>query len=110
MGAHFYLNSLGYCKDINIILKNNYFIIGADINGQLKEKIQLKNKKWMLIIGNEAHGISTDIKKHINQTVKIPGYRKIESLNASVAGGILLNVLTPFPNRVLTKVLLFKNS
>ena len=48
----------------------------------------------MLIIGNEAHGISTDIKKYINQTVKIPGYGKIESLNASVAGGILLNMLT----------------
>ena len=94
MGAHFYLNSLGYCKDINIILKNNYFIIGADINGKSIEKIQLKNKKWMLIIGNEAHGISIDTKKYINQTVKIPGYGKIESLNASVAGGILLNMFT----------------
>ena len=51
-------------------------------------------KKWCLILGNESHGISKSIQKHITNTVSIPGFTNIESLNVSIAGGILMNILT----------------
>ncbi len=43
-----------------------------------------------LIIGNEGFGVSEEIKNISHHTIKIPIYGKMESLNASVAAGILL--------------------
>lgn len=49
----------------------------------------LNQKKTILILGNEGHGISDDIKQLANASVHIPT-RNVESLNVSVAGGILM--------------------
>ncbi len=43
-----------------------------------------------LLIGNEANGIQDEFLNHADKTVKIPIVGKIESLNASVAAGILI--------------------
>ena len=48
-------------------------------------------EKWALILGSEAHGINKELK--IGKVVSIPGNGRIESLNVSVATGILLNNL-----------------
>ncbi|MDY0405395.1 RNA methyltransferase [Virgibacillus sp. 179-BFC.A HS] len=47
-------------------------------------------EKIALIIGNEGAGIQPDLLKLADQIVKIPIYGKAESLNASVAAGILM--------------------
>lgn len=44
----------------------------------------------VLIIGNEGKGIRPIIKKSADQLVKIPLFGKTESLNASVASGIII--------------------
>ena len=49
---------------------------------------------WVLILGNEAHGIGELSKSFITSTISIPGVEELESLNVSVAGGILLHALT----------------
>ncbi len=43
-----------------------------------------------LIIGSEEKGVSDSVLKMVDQNVKIPVSGKISSLNASVAGGILM--------------------
>ncbi|MBQ3927515.1 MAG: RNA methyltransferase [Clostridia bacterium] len=43
-----------------------------------------------LIIGNEGHGLSADVLDAASETLLIPMSGETESLNASVAGGILL--------------------
>lgn len=43
-----------------------------------------------IIIGNEANGISQEIKEYADILVRIPMVGKAESLNASVAAGILM--------------------
>lgn len=43
-----------------------------------------------LVVGNEANGVSADIQKLTEYTVKIPIYGRAESLNVSVATGIML--------------------
>lgn len=43
-----------------------------------------------LVIGNEANGVSTEILELSDFRVKIPIYGKAESLNASVAAGIMM--------------------
>lgn len=47
-------------------------------------------EKNCLVIGNEGSGVSETIKAMANVRIKIPIYGKAESLNASVAAGILI--------------------
>lgn len=46
--------------------------------------------KKVIIIGNEANGVETEIQNLADEKVKIPMLGKTESLNASVATGIIL--------------------
>ncbi len=50
-------------------------------------------KKSIIVIGNESKGVSKEIINKIDNTIKIPRYGKAESLNVSVATGIILNEL-----------------
>ena len=47
------------------------------------------NKK-VIIIGNEANGVDVNIQNMADEKVKIPMLGKTESLNASVATGVIL--------------------
>jgi TrmH family RNA methyltransferase len=44
----------------------------------------------VLIVGNEAHGLSTSARQLAQQTVHIPMRAGIESLNAAMAASIIL--------------------
>lgn len=46
--------------------------------------------KKVLVIGNEGKGISRLVKENCDEIIKIPMSRDAESLNASVAAGILI--------------------
>jgi RNA methyltransferase, TrmH family len=58
---------------------------GKDINeiGKLSEGI--------IIIGNEAHGVSNEVMNLVNERITIPRIGEAESLNAAVAAGIILS-------------------
>ena len=43
-----------------------------------------------LIIGNEGKGISSNIKKQVDEMIAIPMQGHVQSLNASVAAAILM--------------------
>ena len=43
-----------------------------------------------MVIGNEANGVSKEVQDLADKKVKIPMLGKTESLNASVAGGIMI--------------------
>lgn len=47
-------------------------------------------RKKIVVIGNEANGVSKEIKEIADKKVKIPMLGKTESLNASVAAGIMI--------------------
>lgn len=48
-------------------------------------------KTGVLVIGNEANGISEDVKDLLKNSVTIPSYGDAESLNAGVATAVLLD-------------------
>lgn len=50
-------------------------------------------KEFLLVIGNEANGVSEEVKKAAAHTVKIPMRNTQESLNAAVSAGIIMYVL-----------------
>jgi TrmH family RNA methyltransferase len=47
------------------------------------------DKRIVLIMGNEGHGISDAVKLSSDYVISIPT-KNVESLNVSVAGGILM--------------------
>ncbi len=65
-------------------------VLIADLEGQQPEKIELK-EKCILVMGNEAHGPSKDLK---GTKITLPMHNRVESLNVAVAGSILMYLLT----------------
>lgn len=61
----------------------------ADLQGEEPEKY--KNRPLLLVIGNESKGLSDSVKS-LCKPITLP-IQNMESLNASVAGGILLYLL-----------------
>ena len=103
MGAHFYFSHfevISEDKIFNDYIKSGMEILGSDVEGCPIHTLNLSNTKgWILILGNEAHGISKSACSMITTMVTLPGVKGMESLNVSVAGGILLHALTS-PNVV----------
>tara|TARA_B110000858_G_scaffold176214_1_gene210247 strand:- start:636 stop:1373 length:738 start_codon:yes stop_codon:yes gene_type:complete len=64
----------------------------TSIKGKNIEKIDVKTNS-IIVIGNESNGVSDGVKKIITNTLSIPGEGQAESLNVSIASGIILNEL-----------------
>jgi 23S rRNA (uridine2479-2'-O)-methyltransferase len=70
--------------------KNNMEIIGTDSNGNTSIRDYKINKPIMLILGNEAKGISIGLKEICDKIIKIPIEGNINSLNVSCAASIIM--------------------
>lgn len=74
---------------IKILKDNGFWIYGTVMNGEDYRNVDY-DEKTCLIIGNEEKGISKLVKDSCDFLVTIPISSKIDSLNASVAAGILI--------------------
>jgi len=83
-----------YYKDLPAYLKEtNLPTFIADMNGENVYKTNLP-KDAILIMGNEANGVSAEIKKEIMNKIAIPRFgeaQETESLNVATATAILLS-------------------
>ena len=95
MGAHFYLN-FQENSSLKTFIQENYWVIGSSPSGSsyLKLENPLKKKQWVLVLGNEASGISEENKELLSDTISIPKFGIGESLNVATSAGILLSHLT----------------
>lgn len=66
-----------------------FWIYGADAGGQTLGTIDFP-EKTCIIMGSEGNGISQLLEKKCDSIVSIPTCGKIDSLNVSVAAGVLL--------------------
>jgi 23S rRNA (guanosine2251-2'-O)-methyltransferase len=76
-------------ETIAYLKKQGFWIIGTDMEGTCYSEIDYKGK-IALVIGNEAKGISKLVKQNCDFLASIPMNGKINSLNASVAAGIVI--------------------
>lgn len=93
--------SVGMINHIKIIMVNNivdaikklqkegFYIYSADMHGSDYRTLDFSGKK-VLVIGSEGNGISRLVKESTDFLVSIPISPNAESLNASVAAGILI--------------------
>jgi len=68
---------------------NGFFVYGAEVDGKNYKEINYANKV-LLVIGSEGQGLSRLVKSSCDEIISLPMKGKINSLNASVATGILL--------------------
>ena len=74
---------------INYLKKQGFWIIGADMNGTDYNDIDYTGK-ICIVCGNEGSGLSELVKKNCDFIASIPMKGTVNSLNASVATGIIL--------------------
>ena len=76
-------------RAIDILKENDFWIYGADMEG---EKVWEKNLtgRTALVFGGEGGGISRILRESCDALVAIPKKGRLDSLNVSVAAGILL--------------------
>lgn len=77
------------CDALKKLQKENYFVYSSFMDGEDYENIDYSGKK-ILVIGNEGKGISKVVENITDIRVGIPMKGKVNSLNASVAAGILI--------------------
>ncbi len=79
-------NLVNTIKDLK---KRNVWVFGTAMEGQ-------NYRQWnaqgaiALVIGNEGKGVSPLVQKQVDETLSIPMVGHVQSLNASVATGVLL--------------------
>lgn len=80
-------------KNISTVLQKlkdkGIWVYGADMDGEHYKKVNFDGAV-ALVIGNEGKGISPLVAKDCDVIVSLPMKGKINSLNASVAAGILM--------------------
>lgn len=93
-GALFNLNI--FQAENNTLLnlkKDGYQIISTEIKGNISLSKIKANGKHILVLGNEAHGVSKKILAESDLRVRID-IKEIESLNVAIAGAIVMYELT----------------
>ncbi len=74
---------------IEELKKNEYWVVGTDANGEDYTKINYKGRV-ALVIGSEGKGLKEIVRSSCDFIASIPLKGKINSLNASVASGIMI--------------------
>lgn len=87
-GSIFKLNIIeNGLEKLDELKSQKYQIIATEIKGSIPLEKVVANKKHILVLGNEAHGVSKEVLKLADVRVRIE-IKDIESLNVGIAGGI----------------------
>jgi TrmH family RNA methyltransferase len=87
VNIHEHKNLLDVIEELK---KSNYLIIGTSLKGKINYLDSVVDNKIAIIVGNEGAGISSEIEEQCDLLGKIPIFGQAESLNVSVATGIIL--------------------
>lgn len=77
-------------KAVEDLQKSGVSVVATDLQGKNAYDGETYEKKTAIVIGNEAKGISQQMREQADVLVRIPMEGKLESLNASVAAGIMM--------------------
>jgi len=84
----FYVTNLS--RSINSLKDIGYWVIGLDGNGEGSIFSEKFSSKTAVVLGSEGSGIRKLVKENCDHLIKIPISNKVESLNISVAAGIIM--------------------
>jgi len=75
---------------LNELKQSGFYLYGASMEGEPIEN-KLFAKKRVLILGSEDLGLSKKVKSRLDETISIKMKREFDSLNVSVAAGIMIH-------------------
>ncbi len=70
--------------------EEGFWVYGAEKDGDMPFFQADWDRNVALVLGSEGKGLSTLVRKKCDTVISIPLYGKINSLNVSVAGGIVM--------------------
>lgn len=76
-------------REIKTLKDNGFWIYGADMNGSPSYNEKFASRS-AIVMGSEGDGMSNLVRKNCDYIVSIPMRGHIDSLNVSVAAGILM--------------------
>ena len=76
-------------RTAQILKEKGFWIYGADAGGESLTKLKF-GAKTVIIMGSEGSGMAKLLKEQCDAIISIPTCGKIDSLNVSVAAGVLL--------------------
>ncbi len=85
------------CLELRRLQKQGYAVVCSSLDGKDFREFSDRPEKIVLVIGNEANGISDPVRAVADRLVRIPHTGtsvRVESLNASVSAAILIERLT----------------
>ena len=92
MGAIYRINVIeeeDLSKKLEGLKKDGFEIVTTALDTE-QSIYDISYNKKIVVIGNEANGVSKEVQNISDCKVKIPMIGKTESLNASVAAGIMI--------------------
>lgn len=75
---------------IKLLKKEKVFCIGTALTNAKDVKHITKKDKFAICLGNEAKGISKEVLDNMDENVRIAMNNDVESLNVSIAAGIIM--------------------
>ncbi|MBK0865640.1 23S rRNA (guanosine(2251)-2'-O)-methyltransferase RlmB [Saccharopolyspora sp. HNM0986] len=67
-------------------------VVGLDADSDISsDELELATRPLVVVVGSEGRGLSRLVRDTCDQTVSIPMFSEVESLNASVAAGVVLS-------------------
>lgn len=94
--SHYQADDL--CRELVSLQENGFTVYSSSLRGRDLRTCDTSLEKTVLVIGNEANGVSREIASIADCQVSIPrgtgGNNSVESLNAAVSAGILLASLS----------------
>jgi len=82
-----------FAAAIKKLKKLGFAAMAADLDGEDLEKVSV-SLPAAVVIGGEDKGVSRPVKKQCDAVARINGVGKVNSLNLSVAAGIVLYCLS----------------
>jgi len=84
----FYVTNLS--RSINTLKDIGFWVLGLDGHGEGSIFSEKFSSKTAVVLGSEGSGIRKLVKENCDHLIKIPISKKVESLNISVAAGIIM--------------------
>jgi len=78
-------------RTIDFLKEKGFWIYGADVGGDSNSRVFDGINRLALVMGSEGRGIRHLVRKKCDFLVSIPMKGKIDSLNVSVAAGIIIH-------------------
>ncbi len=83
-------NSSDLSSSLRDCREQGWWVVGADPSGKESLRSAKITFPAVLVLGNEQEGLSDRVKRRCDTLVNIPGKGEMQSLNVSVAAGIML--------------------